>query len=273
MEKYETDYDLYFDELIALNAVLGNFQQITNNDPIIKMVLPDPNNNLYNSKQSLLYGAETEEFVEFVDGKPGLFVKYYTLIVIGSSKIATDCMAMAPVLENVEFHNCNFYLDYFKIHPLDISMTNCSDGICNIETNIPNKNWCQKCYGNFTADKLLYLLHPQIRISEMPRDSIIFIHKNIGEINHHDLKSLVKVKNFLINDKKKIDLIQTRINNADERMKKFIDIIQIENKFNHEKLTKLLADRGGSIYEYHKTIDEINDKIKIFDTNINIIVL
>ena len=258
------NYDLYFEELITLGAVLGKFNQMTNTEPIIDSVMSDSVKNIYNSQQSLLYCTETDEFVEFVGGKPGLFVKYFAIIVLGSSKSVNDPLAIVPINQNVQFSECNFYIDYFKTHPSNITIINCNDGKCSIKTNVINNKWCEKCHEKFTADKLYYFLHPQIKISETPRNSIICIEKSISMINYDDLESLVKIKKFLNSDRRKIDLILANINNADERMKKIVETIQTEKKFNQEKITKLLSIRGGSMDEYCKTISAVNYKIKSF---------
>ena len=270
------NYDLYFEELIALSAVLGKFHQMTNveplskkgvvpqGEPILDSIMSNSVKNIYNSQQSLLYCVETDEFIEFVEGKPGLFVKYYAIVVLGSSKSVNDPLAIVPINQSVQFSDCNFYIDYFKTHPLNITIINCNDGKCSIKTNVLNNKWCEKCHEKFIADKLHYFLHPQINISEVPRNSIIYIDKSINMINYDDLESLVKIKKFLNSDKRKIDLIQSNINNADVRMRKIMEVIQTEKKFNQEKITKLLSIRGGSMDEYCKVISAVNYKIKIF---------
>ncbi|XWV25249.1 hypothetical protein QJ856_gp0523 [Tupanvirus deep ocean] len=261
--------DLYCEELLALNAVLHNFQQISTDTPNnLKHILDNiQNSDCYISSRSLLYSCETDEFVEFYEGKPSFFYKYHIIVVIGSSKSMDDPMGITPYSFNEKvchFENCNFYFDYFKINPTDIDLINCTDNSCNMKLDKSNKLWCQKCHGDFDASKLIKLINSEMKFCEMPRNSVLFIGKEIKYIDFYDFNSLSKVKKFLENDKKKIDIIQNRINNADERMKRIVEAIQTEKNFNQEKINKLLSIRGGSMEEYCKTIDEINMMLQHF---------
>ncbi|AUL79600.3 hypothetical protein QJ857_gp0559 [Tupanvirus soda lake] len=269
--------DLYCEELLALNAVLYNFQQISINGPSnLKHIFDNiSNSNCYIPARSLLYSCETDEYVEFYEGKPSFFYKYYIIVVIGSSKSMNDPMGVVPYdfKENIcHFEYCNFYLDYFKINPFDVKLIKCENNSCSIESNKINNPWCQNCCGIFDATKFVKMINSEMKFCEMPRNSVLSIGKEIKYIDFNDTNSLTKVKNFLENDKKKIDSIQNRINNADERMKKIIEVIQTEKKFNQEKINKLLSIRGGSMEEYCKTINEVDSmllSLKKIENNIN----
>jgi hypothetical protein len=264
------EYNTYFEEMIILEATICNFQQITyrkynpqsSEFQFREMITLDPT---YSTDRSLLYGAETEEFVDFVDGKPTVLNKYYFIVVLGSSKVITEPTGLAPIAEGglVDFNKCNFYVDYFYNHPADITPIQCkqNDLFCDAKNNLSSKKWCNKCHGIFSAKKLSYLLRPQIKICEIPRNSVIYVDKVSNIINYDDPNSLVKIKNFLHKDKLKIDSILERINNINTRMEQIIGAMEIDKKFSKEKITKLLSVRGGSMEEYCKTIEEINIKI------------
>lgn len=235
--------DQYNEELLALSAVFGNFKQLTGEQNILlyNKILGSDVDNLIKS-QSLLYSAETEEFVEFQNGKPFVFVKYNAIIVIGISKHINDIIGICSEEKNnsINLSDYYFYDDYFTIHPLKS---------CSILDNIQN---------------LRLIMHENINFCKMPMNSIINIEKIMTIIDQNDLNSLLKVQQFLKNDKKRIDLIQSMINSVDEKIRRFIESMQIGKKSNEQKIKTLLEIRGGSIGEYMKTIKEIDEKIIIF---------
>jgi hypothetical protein len=235
-------YDIYNDELLALSATLTKFQQICHDSK--ENIKIDLNNviscDIYNKENSLLYACETEEFVEFLNGKPALFFNYNFIIILGSSKSASDPFGILPydeVGQKYVFDSCNFYLDYFLKNPINIESDN--------------------------ATVLINFIHKQIKFCQIPRNSVLYIEKKISIIDQNDAESLRKIQKFLENDKRKIDSIQARIDDAETRMKIIFDSIQNEKKFNIEKIEKLLSIRGGSMEEYLKTINEINDNLSL----------
>ncbi len=240
-------YDIYNDELLALCASLTNFKQIChesknninfNLDNII-------NCDIYCKKNSLIYACETEEFVDFVDGKPAIFFKYHFIILLGSSKSEMDPFGILPKSENknYELDSCNFYLDYFL--------------------KMPNSTEFED------ASELRHFLYKQISFCRVPRGSVLYIEKKINSIDIDDPESLKKIQIFLKNDKRKIDSLQSRIDDADARMKIIFESIQTEKKFNIEKIQKILSVRGGSIEEYNKTIDDIDNKLSLISAHDN----
>jgi hypothetical protein len=265
MEKFKTDFENYSNELTSLAAIFGNFKQLSNTTDLSKIpTLSNINNESYDKSRSLLMLAETEDFVEFMDGKPALLVNYTILVVVGSSKNITDFIGSAAMNgSNINFEECNFYSDYLICHPLEISQQICDNNDCHQPFNIANnKYWCTKCHGIFTnASSLFNIIRKSIKFSEMPQNSILQIFKTSVHIDYNNKNDLLKVSNFLIADKRKIDSIQARINGADAKIKKIVEMIQTEKKFNEEKIKYLLSTRGGSMDEYVNTINEINQKI------------
>lgn len=245
-----TYYDIYNNELLALCASLTNFQQISQEskfnikidlDNIIKC-------DIYSKENSLLYACETEEFVDFIEGKPALFFKYNFIILLGSSKSESDPFGILPQTTDIDkkydLNSCNLYLDYFSKMPNNMQLTD--------------------------ANELSHFIHKQINFCRVPRGSVLYIEKKINYINFDNVESLIKVQKFLENDKKKLDSLQARIDDADLRMRIIFETIQTEKKFNIEKIKKILSFRGGSIDEYLKTIDDINNKILLISLSNNI---
>jgi len=261
----QNGYDKYYDELTSFDTTFGNFRQITTDSS--EMTTNNyslcSDSSYYTPQQSLLFSVETDDFVEFCDGKPSLFVKYHAIIIVGSSKFQKNSLAICPIDDNfVDFNECNFYSDYFLHHPTNIKITNsCCDGGC--EFDIHKKGlWCDKCFGNFNvASNLIYIMHENIKFSEMPMDSILYIEKFIWNADD-SMDSLVKIKNFLDNDKRKIELLQTRIGITSRKMQLMVNTMQTEIKCNENKIINLLLTRGGSMEEYQNTIDQINEKIR-----------
>lgn len=250
--------DSYYDEMISWNATISNFQQLTHNN------LEELLSSEYNNLTSFLYSAESNEFVDFINGKPTLFVKYKLIVTIGSSNNINDPIGFVPTIKSgndieTDFTKCNFYSDYFRIHPLEIKYLACSDHQCQLK-NI--KKWCHNCFGKFNMTyNLKYVMQNNMKISEIPKNSLLIVEKISKEIDQNDLESLTKLKFFLDHDKKKIDLIQSRIDDADERMNRIIEAIKIETSYNQKKIDTLLQKRGGSMEEYLNTINEVSTKL------------
>lgn len=259
MENTDNDYETYCNELISLSAIFTNTKQLSYELDLSDLSIPNINNEAYNKTRSLLMLAETDDFVEFNNGKPNLLVKYISLIVIGSSKNMLEPTGSAPMDDHgIDIDKCNFYTDYL-IRPFQI----CKNNSCNTPFDVTkNKFWCTKCHGFFKeACQLFSIVRKSFKFTEMPRNSVLRIFKKTEKIDYNNVDHLIKVKKFLDIDKMKIETIQARIDKADAKMKQIIDLIQIEKKINQEKINSLLLTRGGSMEEYHKTIEEINQQL------------
>lgn len=267
MENYKNNYEKYYDELISLDAVFGNFRQFTFGSNLdLPENFPLINNEMYTKLRSLLFVTETEYFAEFANGKPKMLAKYMALIVVGSSENMHDPIGIVPINDfGINLIGCHYYTDYLVRHPLNIVHKIYNDMICHSSSYnvLENKYWCTKCNGSSlsNASDFFDVIQKTIEFSKMPRNSILYITKISNNIDYNNQNDLIKVKNFLIMDKRKIDSIQERINDADEKIKAIVETIQIQKKFNEEKIQFLLSSRGGTMDEYLNIIKEINQKI------------
>ena len=255
-----------YDEICNWGAILKKFRQLTRQSVVNEVFQLGKNveMNNYTDVTSLLYVAETDDFVEFKEGKPDLLIKYVLILSVGSSKSIEDPIGHVTLSEtgHCDFDKCNFYLDYFWVNPTRISEITCTEHTCHLEQQLEIKTWCSTCHGTYYSSKNLgYIMHPMVRFSKIPKDSILCITKLVEKVDNTNPESLLKVKIFLEKDKKKIDIIQARINDSDERLRKYMEELAIERKYNIEKISYLLSTRGGSMDAYMQTIKEYNNKV------------
>ncbi|BCS83039.1 hypothetical protein QLL95_gp1084 [Cotonvirus japonicus] len=268
-------YNMFYEELTNLNPVFMNLKQLyfnnSENDhiPIITNMF-GVNVSFYTKENSLLLSTESDYYCEFFNGKPKYLVKYKLLIGSGSSKNASDSIGYIPICDGkLSALNCNFNGDFFKFHPQKIINYVCDNSSCDYIKNVEKYGkWCTKCGGDFdTAEKIFSLVKSHISLAEIPCDSILYVRKYVEDIDYDNVESLKKVQKFLQYDKEKIDNINERIENADERIRLFVSAVQEEKRYNTEIFNKILSSRGGTINEYYQTINEINEKInKNFET-------
>lgn len=243
-------YEDFSEEITNLDAVIYHFKQYTE--------IKDAN-----SDNSLYCCAETEDFCYFHDGKPDTFVKFVLYIIMGS---INDNSLPQGLLFNqnndVNLKDYCFYLDYFRINPNDISVITCQLQSCSLMKNLACKKWCSKCHGNFlSASSIFKLLYSNKKFVELPKNSIISIQKITYPIDYQNMDSLRKVQKFLDYDKRKIDIIKSIIDNAEEKIKKITEIIQFEKRYNQKKMEKIISIRGGSMDKYMETIEMINQMV------------
>ena len=245
----------YFDELINLNLPMENLKQLSNETPdkIIRIDC-DP-------QMSLVYRA-TSEYFEFINGEPKILTKYYIYFIVGSSKNSNDIVGTCTINENEEsiYEKCYFHDDFFILNPSIIKKLNCSD-MCHVNSNLNLGLWCKKCHGDLTLLNLNLLFKKDIKIANIPKDAVFYIEKKLKNVEFNNLIHLTKIKNYLVKDKKKIELLQLKISNAQEKIKKLIDLLQPEIKNNQIIMEMLLSYRGGSMEKYLDTINDINQKI------------
>lgn len=249
----------YYDELVEWCAIIHNFRQLTKDEKNENFQFGEKSNlELYDKNTSLLYIAETDDFAEFVDGKPALLVKYYLILSVGSSKKMSD-----PVGYNSgNLKDCNFYLDYFWVNPIRINEMSCTEKNCEIEKNLTHFSWCTNCHGSYhLASNLIHLMHPRILFMKLPRNSIIYIGKKVTYVDD-SVETAKKVIKFLEMDKQKLDILQARINAVEEKIKKFMEAMDKERNHCRLKITELLSIRGGSMEAYLETIREYKQKIE-----------
>lgn len=246
--------DSYIDELIEYNAIVKDFNQITYQNHDVRNVIGITD--VYDNSSSLICSAQTEDYVEFNHGKPYNLVKYHIIVIVGSSK-------SAKVPRGLKMNDCNYYDSYFKYHPdsIDILPECDQTSTCNMTVNLANGKWCTKCHDNFTADKIIHLMHPSLKISSLPRSSVIYIDKIITNIDYNDMNLLIKTRDFLISDKAKIALVQKMITDIEDDMARMINKYMTIKQINQIKLTKMLSTRGGSIDQYYDMINEIDAKL------------
>lgn len=250
--------DHYYDELVEWSAIISNFCQLTKDTQNENFQFGEETNlEPYNKNTSLLYTAETDEFAEFVDGKPAFLVKYHLILSLGSSKILDDPIGYTR--DNLK--NNIFYLDYFWVNPLKINEIECIEKSCQIEDKLSYFSWCTNCNGTYhLANNLIHLMHPKIHFTKLPRNSIIYIGKTITEIDD-SVEMAIKVKKFLELDRQKLNILQERIDAAEEKIKKFMVMIDREKNHCNQKINELLSIRGGSMEAYLQIIDEYNQKV------------
>ena len=252
--------DNYYDELVEWSAIIGNFQQLTDTTENANFQFGEESNlDPYTKTTSLLYTAETDDFAEFVNGKPAFLIKYYLILSTGSSKNISDPTGYAP---DGDFQQCNFYLDYFWINPLKINEIECAEKVCKIDEKLSHFSWCSTCHGHFnSANNLVNLIHPALRFTKIPKNSIVYIGKTVTPIDD-ELETAVKVKKFLDVDKQKLNILQARIDATEEKIKKFMEGMNREKRHCGEKIDYLLSIRGGSMEAYLATIQKYDEKLQ-----------
>jgi hypothetical protein len=231
-------YNQYYQELISINATISNFKQLFNGMYLDcqgeklsfgQILCVDPES--YTENNSLLYFAESDQSVEFNDGKPTFFSKYFILLSVGNKKnnvndlVGPFQLSINTKEEIPNFHECVLFPDYFYIHPMRINFYDkrcerCPNQKCSI---LGNGIWCIACHGIMNASHLKYIMYKKVNFCSIPKSSILFIKKITWNINDNDYNSLLIVKNFLERDKEKIDIIKARIEHTEERIKRFIN--------------------------------------------------
>ena len=253
-------------ELITLDVKFYNFKQLyKHNDKSRK------NDNIkldrYCQTNSFLYSATSNENIEFRDGKPVYFIVYQMIVAIGSSKNPNDYCGLANCMDDdtINFIDYNFNIDFLIHHPSKIETFQCQNKKCTTEenkNNIKNGFWCTNCNNEFRyAYNLKHFIKNTVRFVAIPAHSIIYIDKIRVDIDENDLESIKKVKKILDEDKKKIEILQFSISEIEQKVKKTIEKLQIEQDYNQKILDKMLSIRGGSIENYCNMLSDYDNKI------------
>lgn len=246
--------DTLIAELIDLDSTISNFTQITNFGGY-------EDNPAYSHVTSLLYSAFSEQHVEFDDGRPKYFVVYQLIISVGSAKDPEIDRGFA-VCQNgkISIGDCNFHCDYFHCHPSDIKVVECLDKNCGLH----NKGiWCLNCNGEFKyASQLGKFMHESIKLSSVPRHSVVYVEKIKEAIDESNFESMANVKKFLDSDKKKISILQSSIRGTEDKIRKITDKLLGEKSYKQSVLDKMLAYRGGNLDAYIKMIMDFDVKLE-----------
>ncbi len=256
-------YNKYQEELSATNGIFTDICQLYNESKMIDNYpinnIPDIDIRNYLKTNSLIYGASSIKHVECLDGKPSYFITYNIIFNVGSSRNPDDPVGIAHTNnEQCDYTQCNFFSDFFICHPSSVTINQC-DG----SENVCGKIWCEYCLGNFyDASNLVKIMHRTIKFSNIPKYSVIYLEKQVIPINHNNIDDLFYVKKFLENDRKKLSILQHRINNTEEKIKLMIQRMNDEKECNIKILNKMLSTRGGSIDKYDLMINGYNQLIK-----------
>lgn len=266
-------YDYYCNELLAMDAVFENISQITNkNTEIMTLIFGDNSSviELYTENTSLLFSMETSETMEYINGKPSIFVCYWMLVCIGSTN---NCNGIFGLADSPFLTNYNFHHDYFFIHPKKIiETTECNSNCTLNEKFILEKKlkknekvpWCVKCFGSYqSVTSLTKIMNNKIKFSKIPKSSVLIVVKKIQKATQ-TYDSLLKMQVFLTKDKIKIDLVKAKIKETEIKLEKIIEKLNLEKSFDIAKLNKLLNDRGGTFENYIQTINETDNLVKSF---------
>ncbi|AEQ60686.1 hypothetical protein [Acanthamoeba polyphaga mimivirus] len=258
-------YDNYSEELSSFNPIFRNFTHITSDSEnldsqFIKNSL-GVDLDKYTKDSSLLFMIESEYFCDFCNGKPLNLIKYYLLVVLGSSKDVSDPIGYIPYLDKSSIHDCNLYNEFFMKHPhslLQQDESSCN-GDCKLDDLMTLCKWCPICYNKLcNATNLQKILRSAISFTAIPQSSVLYVRRNTKKINYNDINDLELVKKFLNYDKLKIECIKQRIENADNKIKTYVEMITKEKIYNTKILETLLEERGGSLENYNCLITGID---------------
>lgn len=260
------DFGEYIIELTNLDAEFKNFTQlhklcdgiILTKYPVDLILGADWTN--YSKDNSLLFGASTNKYVEFKNGRPYYFVTYRIIVKVGSPKYTG---ASLDLFDKIEFTQCNFYSDYFIHHPSKISGCNICDGVLNCEKLLITKGiWCCNCFGDMnSAEKIKLIMHDTMQFSNIPNHSILYIAKDTEIINENNPESLSDIQIFLNRDKKKVDILRSNIQYLENKIKQVTEKLSVIKNYNQNTLDKMLDVRGGSIETYLAMLKEYDDKL------------
>lgn len=273
---HNNKYDVYITELTNLDAEFKNFIQLNNSCDIATMQkfpfdsVLNVNPNIYDRASSLLFGTSTDKYVEFRNGRPYYFVTYHMIVNIGSSKDMNINIGLIDTSESDKIltDQINFYSDYFIHHPSKISKK--SDECLGIRTAcykslfIDQGIWCTNCFSDFySAHKLKLIIHNEMKFTNIPTHSILYIGKDIERIDENKPGSIPDINKFLDKDKQRVGILQSSINHTENKIKTITERLSAIRDYNQNTLDKMLSIRGGTLEKYLDMIKEYDDKINL----------
>lgn len=252
--------DNLIEELIARDAILNHNDQVRYDNKIFKECDIDEK---YTSITSLLHVYTSEKYVEFDNNEPSNFITYKILVTIGSSNNINEHTGIASIENNkIKLTECNFYPNYFLIHPSEIDMdVKCDDHNCNINEKMTEDKWCKECFGELqNASQLIKIMNKHLKIISIPLQSILYIEKSIEKIDFDNYQSMHDLMHFLNNDKKKISILESNISETKNKIRQITERLITYINFNENMMNIMLLSRGGTLEAYNNTIQRYSDK-------------
>lgn len=208
--------------------------------------------------QTFTLDCDSGEYVEFVDGVPANFVKYTTTLIIGSNR-TTDHTNQVDLIDPFK---CYFYSDFFRLHPSTLKMvTSPQPEPYDTKIALEKGIWNIDQLGTFQLAHIGDLLHPTVKFSHIPSDTILQIKKSSQPIDISDPESLLNLRDFLVQDRKKLEILENTIRYYNEKMRCYLERMTFERDQRQIALDKMYKVRGGTPEIYHSIMEDCETKI------------
>ncbi|XWV26509.1 hypothetical protein QJ857_gp0560 [Tupanvirus soda lake] len=277
-EPSKNSINKYYQTLVDDGCIISNIAHISNNSwPSVLDKFNNLNKEDYDCDCSLLYKGETPEFLVYKNGIPKLIAKYKVIFAVGyhteymgyhTEYNGTD-IPCAPKKEGrgACLGYCEFFENFFKYHPSEISTTECHGNKCRRDFSVTETGvWCESCHGDFngSALNLDQIMYKEISVRSIPEDLIVYISKKVEPIENNKV-ILTKVIELMQKEKQDINYLNKTIEDTDEAIKRLIASRLAEKKKAEEKLEQVLAVRGKSITAFNDTLVQIFMKVKALE--------
>jgi len=232
-----------YDYLAQANPIIHQLNQICHeqkcceiwpNFPDLSNLLADLSlNKNHDPNHSLLYGGQTTDFIEYLDGKPIAFARYFIIFTVARDKdnkfitYMPERMNCFLYKKEISFEICNFFDELF-IHPINSTTGGrYCDGY--------SESKCKIAHGELeNASDLKPLLTAPMKFRSFPKESILQIQKFTAKIDLDSNPDLEKLISGLASDEclsKYIDennLQMKFVNDRKEQNNKMIQIAKLQ---------------------------------------------